>query len=305
MRQEGKERAMYLLIVTGLSGAGKSLCLNCLEEQGYFCVDNLPSPLLSEFVALCEQAVPRIRRAAVTIDSRESLLSRQPQSILERLDALSVPYEILFLDARDDVLRKRYNESRRRHPLGDAGDAFTGVQRERVFLQGIRNRAAYVLDTSDIRPRDLSKVIAKVLPEYESKDATLLLCSFGYKRGVPVDADIVIDMRFIPNPFYVDELRPLSGLDQRLRDYVFAQPFARAFVDQTEQMLETTLPLYREQDKHILRVCFGCTGGRHRSVAAAEEMARRFHERGVHVRVYHRDLVVEAQDIEQRFSIDS
>ena len=296
---------MYLLIVTGLSGAGKSLCLNCLEEQGYFCVDNLPSPLLSEFVALCEQAVPRIRRAAVTIDSRESLLSRQPQSILERLDALSVPYEILFLDARDDVLRKRYNESRRRHPLGDAGDAFTGVQRERVFLQGIRNRAAYVLDTSDIRPRDLSKVIAKVLPEYESKDATLLLCSFGYKRGVPVDADIVLDMRFIPNPFYVDELRPLSGLDQRLRDYVFAQPFAQAFMDQTEQMLETTLPLYREQDKHILRVCFGCTGGRHRSVAAAEEMARRFHERGVYVRVYHRDLVVEAQDIEQRFSIDS
>lgn len=305
MRQEGKERAMYLLIVTGLSGAGKSLCLNCLEEQGYFCVDNLPSPLLSEFVALCEQAVPRIRRAAVTIDSRESLLSRQPQSILERLDALSVPYEILFLDARDDVLRKRYNESRRRHPLGDAGDAYTGVQRERVFLQGIRNRAAYVLDTSDIRPRDLSKVIAKVLPEYESKDATLLLCSFGYKRGVPVDADIVLDMRFIPNPFYVDELRPLSGLDQQLRDYVFAQPFARAFMDQTEQMLETTLPLYREQDKHILRVCFGCTGGRHRSVAAAEEMARRFHERGVYVRVYHRDLVVEAQDIEQRFSIDS
>lgn len=305
MRQEGKERAMYLLIVTGLSGAGKSLCLNCLEEQGYFCVDNLPSPLLSEFVALCEQAVPRIRRAAVTIDSRESLLSRQPQNILERLDALSVPYEILFLDARDDVLRKRYNESRRRHPLGDAGDAYTGVQRERVFLQGIRNRAAYVLDTSDIRPRDLSKVIAKVLPEYESKDATLLLCSFGYKRGVPVDADIVLDMRFIPNPFYVDELRPLSGLDQQLRDYVFAQPFARAFMDQTEQMLETTLPLYREQDKHILRVCFGCTGGRHRSVAAAEEMARRFHERGVYVRVYHRDLVVEAQDIEQRFSIDS
>lgn len=296
---------MYLLIVTGLSGAGKSLCLNCLEEQGYFCVDNLPSPLLSEFVSLCEQAVPRIRRAAVTIDSRESLLSRQPQGILERLDALNVPYEILFLDARDDVLRKRYNESRRRHPLGDAGDANTGVQRERAFLQGIRNRAAYVLDTSDIRPRDLSKAIAKVLPEYESKDATLLFCSFGYKRGVPVDADIVLDMRFIPNPFYVDELRPLSGLDKALSDYVFSQPFAREFLDHTERMLETTLPLYRAQDKHILRVCFGCTGGRHRSVAAAEEMARRFHRHGINVRVYHRDLVVEAQDIEQRFSIDS
>ena len=296
---------MYHLIVTGLSGAGKSLCLNCLEEQGYFCVDNLPSPLLKEFVALCGQAVPSIQRAAVTIDSRESLLSRKPQGILEGLDALTVPYEILFLDARDDVLRKRYNESRRRHPLGDAGDAYTGVQRERAFLQSIRNRAAYVLDTSDIKPKDLSKTIAKVLPEYENKDITLLFCSFGYKRGVPVDADIVLDMRFIPNPFYIDELRPLSGLDKPLSDYVFSQPFARDFMDHTERMLRTTLPLYREQDKHILRVCFGCTGGRHRSVAAAEEMARRFHDQGIHVRVYHRDLVVEAKDIEQRFSIDS
>ena len=296
---------MYLLIVTGLSGAGKSLCLNCLEEQGYFCVDNLPSPLLKEFVALCGQAVPSIQRAAVTIDSRESLLSRKPQGILEGLDALTVPYEILFLDARDDVLRKRYNESRRRHPLGDAGDAYTGVQRERAFLQSIRNRAAYVLDTSDIKPKDLSKTIAKVLPEYENKDITLLFCSFGYKRGVPVDGDIVLDMRFIPNLFYIDELRPLSGLDKPLSDYVFSQPFARDFMDHTERMLRTTLPLYREQDKHILRVCFGCTGGRHRSVAAAEEMARRFHDQGIHVRVYHRDLVVEAKDIEQRFSIDS
>ena len=296
---------MYLLIVTGLSGAGKSLCLNCLEEQGYFCVDNLPSPLLKEFVALCGQAVPSIQRAAVTIDSRESLLYRKPQGILEGLDALTVPYEILFLDARYDVLRKRYNESRRRHPLGDAGDAYTGVQRERAFLQSIRNRAAYVLDTSDIKPKDLSKTIAKVLPEYENKDITLLFCSFGYKRGVPVDADIVLDMRFIPNPFYIDELRPLSGLDKPLSDYVFSQPFARDFMDHTERMLRTTLPLYREQDKHILRVCFGCTGGRHRSVAAAEEMARRFHDQGIHVRVYHRDLVVEAKDIEQRFSIDS
>ena len=296
---------MYLLIVSGLSGAGKSLCLNCLEEQGYFCVDNLPSPLLGGFVELCREAVPRIRRAAVTIDSRESLLSRRPQAILERLVAWNAPYEILFLDARDDILRKRYNESRRRHPLGDAGDANTGVQRERAFLQAIRNRASYVLDTSDIRPRDLPRTIAKVLPEYESREATLLICSFGYKRGVPVDADLVFDMRFLPNPFYVEALRPLSGLDQALSDYVFAQPSAREFLDEVERMLERTLPLFQEQDKRILRVCFGCTGGRHRSVAAAEELARRFHGRGVNVRVYHRDLVAEADDIAQRFSIDS
>jgi len=295
---------MYLLIVSGLSGAGKSSCLNALEEQGYFCVDNLPSPLLTEFVSLCEQAAPRIERAAVTIDSRESLLSRTPQGILDGLDALTVPYEILFLDARDDVLRKRYNETRRRHPLGEAGDTYTGVQRERAFLQSIRNRAAYVLDTSDIKAKDLPKTIAKVLPEYENKDMTLLICSFGYKRGVPVDADIVLDMRFLPNPFYVDELRPLSGLDKELTDYVFAQPFAKEFLDSTEAVLKRTLPLYWEQDKHILRVCFGCTGGRHRSVAAAEELAKRFQGRGVNVRIYHRDLVVEQKDISERFTID-
>jgi UPF0042 nucleotide-binding protein len=153
---------MYLLIVTGLSGAGKSLALRCLEEQGYFCVDNLPSSMLKEFVALCQNADPEIQKAAVTIDSRESLLSRSSASIAEAFDALQAPYEILFLDARDDVLRKRYNEVRRRHPLGEAGDAETGVKRERVFLQPLRNRANYILDTSDVKPRDFPCLIAKV-----------------------------------------------------------------------------------------------------------------------------------------------
>ena len=296
---------MYLLIVTGLSGAGKSLALRCLEEQGFFCVDNLPSSMLAEFVALCNAAVPRVQKAAVTIDSRESLLSRTPESMVSFIDSLPFPHEILFLDARDDVLKKRYNEVRRRHPLGEAGDAGTGVQRERVYLQSMRDRANYILDTSDIAPRDFHKVIAKVLPEYESEEMTLLLCSFGYKRGVPIDADMVLDMRFMPNPFYVNELRPLSGMDRPVSDFVFEQPFAREFMDRMEQTLVALLPLYREQEKTIFRVCFGCTGGRHRSVAAAEEMGRRFLSKGMHVRVYHRDLSVEAADIRQRFQKDS
>ena len=292
---------MYLLIVTGLSGAGKSLALRCLEEQGYFTVDNLPSPMLKEFTQLCAAAVPSIRRAAVTIDSRESLLSRSAASMTAALDSLDVPYEILFLDARDDVLRKRYNEVRRRHPLGDAGDAETGVRRERVFLQAMRDRANYILDTSDVKPTDFPKLIAKVLPEYESKDLTLLFCSFGYKRGVPVDADIVLDMRFMDNPFYYPELKKLSGLDAPVREFVFAQPFTTEFLDRWEEMFAAMLPLYEKQDKHIFRICFGCTGGRHRSVAAAEEMARRFLARGLSVRVYHRDLDLEAEDIDRRF----
>ena len=296
---------MYLLIVTGLSGAGKSLALRCLEEQGYFTVDNLPSPMLKEFTQLCAAAVPSIRRAAVTIDSRESLLSRSAASMTAALDSLDVPYEILFLDARDDVLRKRYNEVRRRHPLGDAGDAETGVRRERVFLQAMRDRANYILDTSDVKPTDFPKLIAKVLPEYESKAFSLVFSSFGYKRGVPVDADFVLDMRFMPNPFYYPEYRALSGLDAPVQEFVFAQPFVSSFFDSVEHMLSELIPLYLAEDKHILRVCFGCTGGRHRSVAAAEEMAKRFVARGMNVRVYHRDISCEAADIKERFEKQS
>lgn len=292
---------MYLLIVTGLSGAGKSLALRCLEEQGYFCVDNLPSSMLKEFVRLCKNADPAIQKAAVTIDSRESLLSRSSSSITDAFDTLDAPFEILFLDARDDVLKKRYNEVRRRHPLGESGDANTGVKRERVFLQPLRNRANYILDTSDIKPKDFPGMIAKVLPEFESKTFTLLFCSFGYKRGVPVDADFVLDMRFLPNPFYVEELRPLSGMDAAVQEYVFSQKFVPEFLKGIEDMLTEIIPLYIEQDKHILRVCFGCTGGRHRSVAAAEEMAKRFAGKGMNIRVYHRDLGSEAAEIKERF----
>ena len=295
---------MYLLIVTGLSGAGKSLALRCLEEQGYFCVDNLPSSMLQEFVNTCKSATPAIEKAAVTIDSRESLLSHTSAAIAAAFDALDTPYEMLFLDTRDDVLMKRYNEVRRRHPLGEAGDAATGVKRERVFLQPLRDRANYILDTSDVKPQNFPGLIAKVLPEYECKCMTLLFCSFGYKRGVPVDADFVLDMRFITNPFYIPELRPLSGLDETVQSFVLGQPSVAPFFDGIEQMLHTLIPLYEEQDKHILRVCFGCTGGRHRSVAAAEEMARRFIDSGMHVRIYHRDLTTEASDIRERFSSD-
>ena len=293
---------MYLLIVTGLSGAGKSLALRSLEEQGYFCVDNLPSSILKEFITLCNSATPAIQKAAVTIDSRESLLSRSSESIASVLDSLESSYEMLFLDARDDVLMKRYNEVRRRHPMGEAGDAATGVKRERVFLQPLRDRANYILDTSDVKPKDFPGLIAKVLPEFESKRMTLLFCSFGYKRGVPVDADYVLDMRFMTNPFYIPDLRPLSGLDAPVQAFVASQPSVAPFFDGVEQMLRALIPLFEEQDKHILRVCFGCTGGRHRSVAAAEEMARRFSEAGMIVRIYHRDLTCEANDIRERFS---
>jgi UPF0042 nucleotide-binding protein len=291
---------MDLLIVTGLSGAGKSLALKSLEDMGFFCVDNLPSPMLTEFTTLCKNANPPIRHAAVTLDSRESLLSRSPEMVLSEIDKIDVPYKILFLDARDDVLRRRYNETRKRHPLGVAGEAESGVRTERGYLAVMRDAADFVLDTSDIASRDLASCLEKFIPEMDREQMSVVLSSFGYKRGVPVDADIVIDMRFVENPFYYEEMRYLSGLDESVRNFVLSQPYVEEFLDHLEKSITDMLPLFEKQDKHILRICFGCTGGRHRSVAATEEMARRLRARGQAVRIFHRDIKRELQDIEQR-----
>lgn len=292
---------MYLLIVTGMSGAGKSLALKSAEELGFFCVDNLPSPMLGEFVQMCENAVPRVEKAAVTIDSRESLLSRNSHSVAEEIKKLTVPHDVLFLDARKDVLRRRYNETRRRHPLGVAGEAESGVESEQKYLGELRDLATRVIDTSDIPARKFPFLMEKILPEFSTNEMSLIVSSFGYKRGVPIDADFVIDMRFADNPFYYEELRPLSGLDSAVSDFVLKQPFVAEYLDDLKTKILHMIPLFEAQDKHILRICFGCTGGRHRSVAAAEAFAERMRNAGQAVRIFHRDLVREEEDITARF----
>ena len=291
---------MYLLIVTGMSGAGKSTALNALEGLGYYCVDNLPSPMLPSFVDMCANANPPIERAAVAVDSRESLLSAGPEDAINVLRGLTCRYEVLFLDARDEVLMERYNETRRRHPLGEGGDAASGVRLERAFLGTLLAHADYVLDTSDVAARNFPKMMKKILPEIGSPRMSLVICSFGYKRGVPVDADIVLDMRFAENPYYVPELRKLSGLDQPVIDFLKDKPLMEDVLNWAVKLVKDTMPQFELQGKNLLRLCFGCTGGRHRSVYAAEAVAQRLRADGIPVRVYHRDLVVEAADIESR-----
>ncbi|MBQ3159937.1 MAG: hypothetical protein IJC00_05695, partial [Clostridia bacterium] len=209
-------------------------------------------------------------------------------------------YEILFLDARDEVLMERYNESRRRHPLGEGGDAASGVRQERIFLGNLLAHADYVIDTSDVAVRNFPKLMKKLLPEIGSPHMSMVICSFGYKRGVPVDADIVLDTRFAENPYYVPELRRLSGLDQPVKDFLKDKPLMADVLDWAVNLVEKALPYYEQQGKNLLRLCFGCTGGRHRSVYAAETVADRLREDGIPVRVYHRDLSIEAADIESR-----
>ncbi|OQB25815.1 MAG: glmZ(sRNA)-inactivating NTPase [Firmicutes bacterium ADurb.Bin182] len=290
---------MYLLIVTGLSGAGKSQALRNLEDMGFFCVDNMPGEMAGSFVQLCMRTVPPIDKAALVIDSRESVFRQDTEKTLHALDGLDVKYEVLFLDCRDDVLEMRYNETRRMHPMGH--DIREAIRIERELLMALRERANYIVDTSKLKPVELTRVLQGTLVESGAHPFILICSSFGYKRGVPFEADIVLDMRFSPNPFYEPSLRHLSGLDKPVRDFVLSDPNVVMFLDDVTRMLHKLIPRFKEQGKHRLMVAFGCTGGRHRSVCAASEVYSRV--KGVyHTKLIHRDLCSEAEDINQRFN---
>lgn len=287
---------MELIILSGMSGAGKTQALKKFEDSGYFCVDNLPSEMCRGLVELCSRAVPPVEKAAVVIDSRETLLNSNPNKTLIQLEEAGMDYRILFLDCRDQVLERRYNETRRRHPLSE--DVRTGIQLERERLASLRDRASIIIDTTNMRPLELGAAIEKELGLC-GESFKLSIMSFGYKRGVPFEADIVMDMRFSPNPFYDKELRHLCGRDKLVYDYVMADSAVKELMDTMESTLEKLIPKFIEQDKRRLVVALGCTGGRHRSVCAAEELYRRMKDR-YHTSLEHRDLVIEGGDIKQR-----
>ncbi len=288
---------MELIIVTGLSGAGKSQALRCLEDMGFFCVDNLPCEMLSGFVRLCGEASPAVERAAVGIDSRESVFKSDFEAALEQIDKLPVRYYILYLECRDDVLVRRYHESRRRHPVDS--DVTAGVRAERDMLGLFRDRADCIIDTSDLKPLELNAKLQAIYGGARSNGFELVLESFGYKRGVPFEADMVFDMRFSPNPFYEPELRDFSGRDAPVREFIEKDPAYPIFLNDVESMLDMLVPRFIQQGKRRLLVAFGCTGGRHRSVCAAEAMFARVKEKYA-AKLIHRDARIEAEDITRR-----
>ena len=300
--EQPKDEKFRLIIVTGMSGAGKTQACRYMEDLGYFVVDNLPPVFIPKFVELCKHAGGHVGKVVLVVDTRSREFFDTFIHILDDMDKDDVPYEMLFMDASDPVIIRRYKETRRRHPMAPSSRISDGISKERQRLAPARAKATYIIDTSELRKVDLRDKIHRIFGTSEGEQMNVNVVSFGFKFGMPLDADMVLDVRFLPNPFYVEELRPLSGMDAAVQEYVFSQKFVPEFLKGIEDMLTEIIPLYIEQDKHILRVCFGCTGGRHRSVAAAEEMARRFANSGMNVRIYHRDLTSEAADIHDRFT---
>lgn len=284
---------MKTIIVTGLSGAGKSQVMNCLEDLGYYCIDNLPPVLIESFIDLTSGENSTLEKAAFAIDVRGGELFYDMEKKLDDLAARGVEYQIIYLEASERVLIRRFNETRRQHPLSkDNGmSTYEGIRREKEILENLRARADHVIDTSNMKTARLWKEVKDILTSGESEKTFVVnVMSFGYKRGVPLGADMIFDMRFIPNPYYVKSLKPLTGNNKKICDFVMRQEVTGEFLDKLEPMLEFLIPYYMKEGKYNLNLAFGCTGGHHRSVAMANEVAERLRQQGRRVTLEHRDL---------------
>lgn len=278
------------VIITGLSGAGKTEAVRSFEDLGYFCVDNLPPELIPKFAEMLVRSGGQLSRIALVSDIRGGAFFDHLFDALAELEQVGFEYTILFLEAADDVLVRRFKETRRRHPLMGEGTILDGIARERERLKELRRRARITIDTSAFTPRDLKEAITGRFVENGRRDPEVTVMSFGFKHGVPIDADLVFDVRFLPNPHWVDELRPLTGRDAVIDEYVFQHPPADRFMEKTEDFLEFLMEQYTQEGRNHISLGIGCTGGRHRSVAVALRLAAFLRSRGLRVTVHHRDL---------------
>ena len=283
---------MRFIIVTGLSGAGKSEATNSLEDMGYFCVDNLPPTLIKKFAEVCKQSDGKIDKVALVIDIRGGIFFDDLFDSLNELAKEQFEYEILFLDTADEILVKRFKEKRRSHPLAPGGRVITGIERERKRLKEVKEKADIIIDTSKYAIKDLREEMLKKFGDGEipQKQLAITVLSFGFKYGIPVDSDLVFDVRFIPNPFYIPELKPHSGNDKPVKDYVLQQEESKVFLEKSVDMLKFLIPNYNKEGKRQLIISIGCTGGRHRSVAIANAIYENLKDSNYNVYVEHRDI---------------
>lgn len=283
---------MRFVVVTGMSGGGKSTALRMLEDAGFYCVDNLPVPLIEKFVELIAVPGSEVSKVALGLDVRVDQPFEDAQKVLEKLKENGYNFEILFMEAGDQVLLKRYKETRRMHPLTPDGRVEDGISKERKILEDIRGKSDYVIDTSKLLTRELKEEIERIFvqnKEYNSLMVTIQ--SFGFKHGIPADADLVFDVRFLPNPFYIEELKYKTGNEKEVQDYVMGFEEAETFITKLSDMLEFLIPNYVKEGKYQLVVGIGCTGGKHRSVTLANKLYERLKDKGNYgLKIAHRDI---------------
>lgn len=283
---------LELVVITGLSGAGRTLAMQSLEDQGFFCVDNLPPTFLVKFAELCAQSRGKVSKAAIVCDLRGGEFFSSLSEALSNLEKEGFHLQVLFLDASDETLIRRYKESRRRHPLSPHGRVLDGIQAERQQLEELRIRADNIIDTTALTSQQLRSQVVGLFGKVEGlEQMAVSVISFGFKYGIPMDADLVMDVRFLPNPFYVETLRPLTGEHPLVQDYVFGNPMAQEFMEKYLALLEYILPNYVKEGKAHLVIGIGCTGGQHRSVAIAERVGQFLKERQYAITIKHRDAL--------------
>ena len=282
---------MQVLIVTGLSGAGKSQAVNCLEDQGYYCVDNMPLPLVKNFLELTSTSSENLEKVAFVVDVRGAQFNT---SIKEEMDSLveqGIELKIIFLEASSEVIVRRYSETRRVHPVTGNSPTVADIEREREILKDIRSLADFIIDTSKMKTAQLKNELIKVLSEKEREETFVInVMSFGFKNGIPIAADMVFDMRFIPNPYYVPSLKKATGNNRRVREYVMKHIESQMFVKNLSKLINDIIPCYAREGKHHINLAFGCTGGQHRSVSMANEFYEMFVKQGRQVTLEHRDI---------------
>ena len=283
---------MKLIIVTGMSGSGKTTALKMLEDAGFYCLDNIPLTLVEKFVELVAMPENEIDKMVLGLDVRADLHFEEAHEILKSLKEKGYPMEILFLDSNDESLIKRYKETRRLHPLAPYGRVEEGVQRERQILEEMRKDADYVLDTTNLLTRELKAELDRIFVQNESYNSLMItITSFGFKYGIPHDADLVFDVRFLPNPYYIDGLRNKTGNDKEIQDYVMGFPESGEFLDKLTDMVQFLIPNYVKEGKYRLVIAIGCTGGKHRSVTLANALYDRLKDKGNYgIKLDHKDI---------------
>lgn len=282
---------MRFVVVTGMSGAGKNTAIKMLEDEGYYCVDNLPVRLIDKFMELLSSPGSEVSKVVLGLDMRAGKSFQYVENVLDKLKEKGYQYEILFMDASDRTIIKRYKETRRAHPLAPDGRVEDGIAQERKALQKIKQRADYVIDTSNLLNRELKEELVKIFLDNKHYNSLMVsVMSFGFKHGIPADADLVFDVRFLPNPFYIDELKHQTGNDKPVQDYVLSFPQTKEFLHKLEDMITFLIPYYVKEGKNQLVIAIGCTGGQHRSVTMANALYEKLKDKGDYgLKIYHRD----------------